>query len=92
MPFLLILQACRKRLYNDNAKSDSQDEHTKKAVTMSGDLGEICEYLIFLMSSKSSQDSHFAESHRGNKSLLKEIELFLSTSTVEDESHGQSVT
>ncbi|XP_024025981.1 protein PRD1 isoform X2 [Morus notabilis] len=87
-----VFKACRKRLYTDNAISDSQDEHTKKAVTMSGDLGEIREYLIFLMSSKSSQDSHFAELHRGNKSLLKEIELFLSTSTVEDESHEQRVT
>lgn len=91
MPFLLILQACRKRLYTDNAKGDSEDEHIKKAVTMSGDLAEVCEYLIFLMSSKSTQDSAFAELHLGGRSLLKEIELFLSSSTTEDESQGQHI-
>lgn len=91
MQFLLNLQACRKRLYTDNAKGDSEDEHIKKAVTMSGDLAEVCEYLIFLMSSKSSQDSVFAELHLGGRSLLKEIELFLSSSTAEDESQGQHI-
>ncbi|PON95525.1 Armadillo-type fold containing protein [Trema orientale] len=81
-----VFRACRKRLYTDNTQGDCEDEHIKKVVTMSHDLGKVCEHLIYLMSSKSSQDRFSCESYYSNKRLLEEIELFLRTSTIEDDS------
>lgn len=52
-------------------------------MSKSDDLGEVYEYLIDLMS---SQDRYSGESYFWNKSLLEEIELFLRTSTIEDDS------
>ena len=84
MQLFLTLQACRKRLYTDSTKDGCEDELIKKMVPASGDLGEICEYLIFLMSSKQFQGRYFGESHGRNMSLLEEIELFFRFSVVED--------
>ncbi|KAH7521537.1 hypothetical protein FEM48_Zijuj07G0044100 [Ziziphus jujuba var. spinosa] len=81
-----VLKACRKRMYIDNNEGDCAKEHIKKAVTVSDDLEEVCAYLIYLMSSASFQNGDSQGSHFGNKSLLEEIEMFLRTSTVEDDS------
>lgn len=83
---ILDLQACRKHMYIDNNEGDCAKEHIKKAVTVSDDLEEVFAYLIYLMSSASFQNGDSQGSHFGNKSLLEEIEMFLRTSTVEDDS------
>ncbi|KAM6545389.1 hypothetical protein CsatB_026125 [Cannabis sativa] len=73
-----VFQACRKRLYSDNTNDDCENEHILKKVsitTMSDDLENFCEYLIFLMSSQ--------HSYSRNKSLLVEIESFFRTLTIE---------
>ncbi|XP_062105093.1 protein PUTATIVE RECOMBINATION INITIATION DEFECT 1 [Humulus lupulus] len=71
-----VFQACRKRLYTDNTNDERGNEHIKKvSISMSHDLGKVCEYLTYLMS---SQDRY----HR-NKSLLDEIESFFRTLTIE---------
>ncbi|KAF4378879.1 hypothetical protein G4B88_008349 [Cannabis sativa] len=73
-----VFQACRKRLYSDNTNDDCENEHILKKVsitTMSDDLENFCEYLIYLMSSQ--------HSYSRNKSLLVEIESFFRTLTIE---------
>lgn len=66
-------------MYN-SSKEHIVDKHVQKIVSFSDDLGEICEYLIHLMSQSSS------DTNCENKRLLEEIEMFFSTSTVEDNS------
>lgn len=82
---LLILQAHRKHLNADNAPDDRADEHVKKIITTPDDMGEVREYLVFLMSSKSSLDMDSRGLDFGKKKLLEEIELFFRTITVEDD-------
>ncbi|KAG6667620.1 hypothetical protein CIPAW_01G113500 [Carya illinoinensis] len=83
-----MLQACRQYLYADITQDDQSDEHVKKTGTTSNDVEEVCEFLIYLMSSESSPDMDSRGSHIaiGNKQLLEEIELFCRTLTVEDDS------
>ncbi|XVF37892.1 hypothetical protein REPUB_Repub20aG0050200 [Reevesia pubescens] len=71
-----VLQACRKRMYN-NSKEHIMDKYFQKIV--SDDLGEVCEYLIQLMMSSS-------DTNPGNKRLFEEIEMFFSSLTVEGNS------
>ncbi|XP_040996835.1 protein PUTATIVE RECOMBINATION INITIATION DEFECT 1 isoform X3 [Juglans microcarpa x Juglans regia] len=80
-----VLQACRQHLYADIAQDDESDEHVKKTATTPNDVEEVCEFLIYLMSSESSPDMDSRGSHIGigNKQLLEEIELFSRTLTVE---------
>ncbi|XVE81218.1 hypothetical protein DITRI_Ditri15bG0045200 [Diplodiscus trichospermus] len=68
-----VLQACRKRLYN-NSKEHTMDTHVRKIVSSSDDLGEVCDYLIHLMMSQSSPYNN-----SGSNRLLEEIEMFFST-------------
>ena len=76
--FFFMLQACRKRMYN--SKEHIMDKDVQKIVSLSDDLGEVCEYLIHLMSQSSS------DTNSGNKRLFEEIEMFFSTSIAEDNS------
>ncbi|KAK9932926.1 hypothetical protein M0R45_020145 [Rubus argutus] len=78
-----LLQVCRKQKYTDNTWDDGAQEH-KKVVGILDDLGEVCEYLICLMSSEPSLDMDSGGSHLGNKRLLEEIELFFRILTVQD--------
>ncbi|KAL5542709.1 hypothetical protein UlMin_010419 [Ulmus minor] len=78
-----VLQVCRKRLYTDNRKGDYEDEHIKKGVTISDDLGEIREYLMYLMSSENKNSRGL---YLENNSLLEEIELFFTTLTIQEDS------
>ncbi|BBG93462.1 putative recombination initiation defect 1, partial [Prunus dulcis] len=77
-----LLQACRKQKYTDNSQDESAKEHKKKAVAILEDMGEVCEYLIHLMSSESCLDRDSGGLNFGDKRLLEEIELFFKTSTV----------
>ncbi|XP_024192213.1 protein PUTATIVE RECOMBINATION INITIATION DEFECT 1 isoform X2 [Rosa chinensis] len=78
-----LLQVCRKQKYTDNTKDDVAQEH-RVVISNLDDLGQVCEYLIRLMSSESSLDKDSGGSHLGNKRLLEEIELFFRTLTVQD--------
>ncbi|PRQ38312.1 hypothetical protein RchiOBHm_Chr4g0412451 [Rosa chinensis] len=78
-----LLQVCRKQKYTDNTKDDGAQEHGE-VISNLDDLGEVCEYLIRLMSSGSSLDKDSGGSHLGDKRLLEEIELFFRTLTVQD--------
>ncbi len=72
-------------MYADNTQDDQADEDMKKTATHPDDLGEVCEYLIHLMSSESSLDMDSKGLHCGNKRLLEEIDLFFRTLTLEDD-------
>ncbi|RDX83175.1 Protein PRD1, partial [Mucuna pruriens] len=78
-----MLQECRKRVYCNNTQEGLPNESIKKVVTASYDMGDICEYLIDLMTSLDMVSGGF---HTGSKKLLEEIELFFSTLTVDDDS------
>lgn len=77
------MQVCRKQKHTDNTWDEGAQEH-KKVVGILDDLGEVCEYLICLMSSESSLDMDSGGSHLRNKRLLEEIELFFRILTVQD--------
>ncbi|KAH1226931.1 Protein PRD1 [Glycine max] len=72
-----MLQECRKRMYSNNAQEDLPNEPIKKVLTTSYNMGDICEYLIDLMTSEAYLDT-------GSKKLLEEIELFFSTLSVDN--------
>lgn len=66
-------------MYTNNAQEGLQNEPIKKFLAASYDMGDICEYLIDLMTSE-------AYLYTGRKKLLEEIELFFNTLTVDDDS------
>ncbi|XP_004298232.1 PREDICTED: protein PRD1-like [Fragaria vesca subsp. vesca] len=78
-----LLQVCRKQKYTDNSKDEGGQEH-REVIGNLDDLGEVCEYLIRLMSSESSLDIDSGGSHLEDKRLLEEIELFFRALTVQD--------
>ncbi|KAJ7005426.1 hypothetical protein NC653_004900 [Populus alba x Populus x berolinensis] len=51
-----ILQECRKRLYTEDCQNDCTDAKIEKRTITTDDLGEVCEYLIHVMSSAKSLD------------------------------------
>ena len=57
----------------------------KKVLTKPYDLGDVCRYLIDLMSSETYLDRDSCGFHVGNKRLLEEIELFFRTLSVDDD-------
>lgn len=77
------MQVCRKQKYTDNSKDEGGQEH-REVIGNLDDLGEVCEYLIRLMSSESSLDIDSGGSHLEDKRLLEEIELFFRALTVHD--------
>ncbi|XP_019447895.1 PREDICTED: protein PRD1-like isoform X1 [Lupinus angustifolius] len=76
----VMLQECRKCIYTNNAQEGLRNDPIKKVHTTPYDLGEICSYLIDLISSETNLDKDTATKKR----LLEEIEAFFSTLTVED--------
>ncbi|QCE13066.1 Armadillo-type fold [Vigna unguiculata] len=72
-----MLQECRKRIYTNNAQEDLPNEAIKKDLTASYDTGDICEFLIDLMTSEAYIDT-------GSRKLLEEIEMFYSSLSVDD--------
>ncbi|XP_061338691.1 protein PUTATIVE RECOMBINATION INITIATION DEFECT 1 [Gastrolobium bilobum] len=81
-----ILQECRKRIYTNNAQEGLPNEPIKKVLTTPCDLGDVCRYLIDLISSETYLDMVSWGFHMGSNRLLEEIELFFSTLTVDDDS------
>ncbi|KAB5569671.1 hypothetical protein DKX38_003464 [Salix brachista] len=79
-----ILQECRKRLYTEDCQNDCSDEKLEKRTITADDLGEVCEYLIHVMSSTKSLDLDCGDLQT-SKRLLEEIELFFKTSSPEDD-------
>ncbi|KAL2332631.1 hypothetical protein Fmac_013844 [Flemingia macrophylla] len=80
-----MLQECRKRVYSSNAQEGRPNEPIKKVLNASYDMGDICEYIIDLMTSEAYIDTGSWGFHTGSKKLLEEIELFFSTLTVDDD-------
>ncbi|KAG2406917.1 Protein PRD1-like protein [Vigna angularis] len=79
-----ILQECRKRVYTNNAQDDLPNEAIKKVFTASYDTGDICEFLIDLMTSEAYIDTVSLGFHTGSKKLFEEIEMFYSSLSVDD--------
>ncbi|KAJ6956321.1 protein putative RECOMBINATION INITIATION DEFECT 1 [Populus alba x Populus x berolinensis] len=77
-----ILQECRKRLYTEDCQNDCTDAKIEKRTITTDDLGEVCEYLIHVMSSAKSLDVDCGDLQT-SKRLLEEIELFFKTSSKE---------
>jgi hypothetical protein len=78
----LFWQECRKRLYTEDCQNDCTDEKIEKRTVTADDLGEVCEYLIHVMSSAKSLDVDCGDLQT-SKRLLEEIELFFKTSSKE---------
>ncbi|KAL1807105.1 hypothetical protein ACET3Z_030173 [Daucus carota] len=70
-----LFQECRKRIYSQNSQ-ESKEEHTEKLNIASEGLGNVCEFLINLMSSQSPAGIRSKDVQVRNKDLLEEIELF----------------
>ncbi|KAK7311436.1 hypothetical protein RJT34_09574 [Clitoria ternatea] len=81
-----MLQECRKRMHTNNAGEGLPNEPIKKVNAASYDKGDICEYLIGLMTSETNLDTVYWGFHMGSKKLLEEMELFFRTLTVNDDS------
>lgn len=74
-------------MYTNNAQDGLPNEPIRKVRTTPYDLGDVCRYLIDLMSSEETYlDMDSWGFHTGSRSLLEEIELFFSTLTVDDDS------
>jgi len=72
-------------MYTNNAQDVLPSEPIKKVLAAAYDLGDVCWYLIDLMS-PDTLDMDSWGIHMGSKRLLEEIELFFSTLTVDDNS------
>ncbi|KAE9585744.1 hypothetical protein Lalb_Chr24g0394531 [Lupinus albus] len=82
-----MLQECRKCIYSHNVQEGLPNDPIKKVHTTPYDLGEICSYLIDLISSETYLDKDTWGFHTSSKKrLLEEIEAFFSTLTVDDDS------
>ncbi|CAK7348931.1 unnamed protein product [Dovyalis caffra] len=79
-----ILQECRKHVYSEDSQNDCTDEQIQKRSIIKDDLGEVCEYLIRVMSSATSLDVDCG-GLQSSQRLLEEIEMFFKTSIVEDD-------
>lgn len=84
---MYILQVYRSSLYAENTSYESSDNHTKK-VSTKDDLGELCGYIIQLMSTEASPDI-YEKNIDVNTKLLEEIEMFFRTLAVEDNQSSQ---
>ncbi|CAJ2668133.1 unnamed protein product [Trifolium pratense] len=80
-----MLQECRKHMYTNNAQESLPSEPIKKVLTMPYNLGDVCRYLIDLMSAETYLDTDSRGFNMGSKRLLEEIELFFSALTVDDD-------
>lgn len=73
-------------MYTNNAQDGLPSEPIKKVLATPYDLGDVCRYLLDLMSSETYVDMDSWGCQTGSKRLLEEIELFFSTLTVDDDS------
>ncbi|XP_002516401.2 protein PUTATIVE RECOMBINATION INITIATION DEFECT 1 [Ricinus communis] len=80
-----VLQECRKHIYSEDSQNECTYEHIEKRVFTKGDLGDVCEYLIYLMSSETHLDADSVGLQTMKKRLLEEIEIFFKNLTVEDD-------
>lgn len=71
-------------MYADITQDNRAEEHVKKMATTPDDLGEVCEYLIRLISAESTLTDSRGLDFR-NTRVLEEIELFFRTLTMEDD-------
>lgn len=72
-------------MYAEDNQNECREVHVEKRFTKADDLGQVCEYLIHLMSSATSLDLDSEGSQTLKKRLLEEIETFFRTLTVEDD-------
>ncbi|CAJ1850286.1 unnamed protein product [Sphenostylis stenocarpa] len=79
-----MLQECRKRMYTNNGEEGLPNETTKKFLTASYDMGDVCEFLIDLMTSDRYLDTVSGGFHTRSKKLLEEIEMFYNTLSAVD--------
>ncbi|KAL9323735.1 hypothetical protein ACSQ67_008592 [Phaseolus vulgaris] len=75
---------CRKCIYTNNAQEGLPNEEIKKVLTASYDTGDICEFLIDLMTSEAYVDTVSRGFHTGSKKLSEEIEMFYTSLSVDD--------
>jgi len=59
-----------------SSEDESMGDQTRKLIDVSGDLAEVCEFLLELMLSKSHPDIDSGASHITNHRLAEEIDLF----------------
>ncbi|XP_050235983.1 protein PUTATIVE RECOMBINATION INITIATION DEFECT 1 [Mercurialis annua] len=71
-----VLQESRKYIYSEDSQSDCTYEHIKKRVVAKGDLGDVCEYLIHLMSSHTPLNIASINLPTAKRLLFEEIEMF----------------
>ncbi|WCJ27535.1 Protein PUTATIVE RECOMBINATION INITIATION DEFECT 1 [Euphorbia peplus] len=79
-----VLQECRNHIYAEDARNDCADEHMERKTGYTDDVGDICEYLILLMSSETETEDESVGFQNGKKRLLEEIEMYFKTLTVVD--------
>uniref|UniRef100_A0A803LTJ2 Uncharacterized protein n=1 Tax=Chenopodium quinoa TaxID=63459 RepID=A0A803LTJ2_CHEQI len=71
-----LLQACKSCIRMGSKDGDCTGEQGRKVVTMSSDLGEICEVLLQSMSLETQLDVNFGGYHAKANRLMEEMELF----------------
>ncbi|KAK9725833.1 hypothetical protein RND81_05G172800 [Saponaria officinalis] len=71
-----LFQACKRRLLMERNGDESMGEQIRKGITMASDLGDICEFLLQLLSAE-FPDLTCAENHSVSGKLMQEIDLFL---------------
>ncbi|KNA23532.1 hypothetical protein SOVF_024000 [Spinacia oleracea] len=69
-------QACRRCICMENNEDNSTGEQGRKVVTMSSNLGEVCELLLQLMSSESHLDINSVGNQSRANRLMEETDLF----------------
>ncbi|KMT14804.1 hypothetical protein BVRB_3g065300 isoform A [Beta vulgaris subsp. vulgaris] len=71
-----LLQACRRCICMENNEDECIEENGRKVVTMSSDMGEVCEFLLEIMSSESHLDINTGGHHAKANRLMEETDLF----------------
>lgn len=73
---IYVLQACRRCICMENNEDECIEENGRKVVTMSSDMGEVCEFLLEIMSSESHLDINTGGHHAKANRLMEETDLF----------------
>ncbi|GMH29446.1 hypothetical protein Nepgr_031289 [Nepenthes gracilis] len=76
-----VFLACRKRIYVDDCRDERTGQQTRKVISLSCDLRDVCEFLIHLVLSESSLGVNSSKTQVANGILSAEVELFLKSLT-----------
>ncbi|XP_074306878.1 protein PUTATIVE RECOMBINATION INITIATION DEFECT 1 [Silene latifolia] len=68
-----LFQARRRCLLMGRDEDERMEEETRKGITMASDLGDICEFLLQLLSTENPDRT---DNHAANAKLVEEIDLF----------------